>query len=219
MAPNPRPRGASSNRARPANTTPVHHEHAREAGVSNSVCSSRSTAVRRQFPVKRVRCRSVLRRRGTRCSHWGRGHLSIPASVHPLYGRLPLTTGEEQQFRTGFTGNIDLCQGADMRRVGTSAGGAECLAERAHFDAARFTWNMLESRDHPADCTAGRAAPAYTCPHPGHLNTVRRALGSASRETRCSATAKSSRAVQTTATPRFTGNGHQKTRRPLHPQR
>ena len=147
MAPNPRPRGAVSNRARPANTTPVHHERAREAGVSNSVCSSRSTAVRRQFPVKRVRCRSVLRRRGTRCSHWGRGHLSIPASVHPLYGRLPLTTGGEQQFRTGFTGNIDLCQSADMRRLGTSAGGAECLAGRTHLDAARFTWNMLESRE------------------------------------------------------------------------
>ena len=109
-------------------------------------------------PVKRVRCRSVLRRRGTRCSHWGRGH-KHSCKRQSLYGRLPLTTGGEQQFRTGFTGNIDLCQSADMRRLGTSAGGAECLAGRTHLDAARFTWNMLESRDHPADCTAGVLRP------------------------------------------------------------
>jgi len=42
--------------ARPARATPVHHERSRENGVSNSVYSSRSTVVRRPFPVKRVRC-------------------------------------------------------------------------------------------------------------------------------------------------------------------
>ena len=52
----------------------------------------------------------------------------------------------------------------------------------------------LRAESHPADWTAWRAGPAYTCPHPGHLITVHWALGSASRETSCSPTATSSRA-------------------------